>query len=92
MDTPAPLKTDDCFALATDDIMRFTSKGPLLSHRRMSDIDKALADHGIERKAEKDVPAATNGTASGIDLVDGTYFCTCHHKVGSSAIWRHLHL
>ena len=54
--------------------MHFTSKGPLLSHRCVSEIDKALVDDGIKRNAEKDVTGATNGTALGIDLVDGIYF------------------
>ena len=52
--------------------LHFTSKGPLLSHRLMSDIDKALVDHGMKRNADKDVTGA-NGTAFGIDFVDGTY-------------------
>ena len=51
--------------------MHFTSKGPLLSHRRMSENDKALVDHGVIRNAENDVTSAINGTALGIDLVDG---------------------
>ena len=82
MDPPPPLKTDDCFALATDDIMHFTSKEPLPSHRRMSEIGKALADHGIKRNAEKDVVSATNGTDFGIDLVDGIYSALAIKKLG----------
>ena len=65
------MRTDDCSALANDDIMHFTSEGPLLSHRRTSEIDTALVDHGIKRNAEKDVKGATNGTTLGSDLVDG---------------------
>ena len=48
--------------------MQVTSKGPLLSHRRMSETDTALVDHGMKRNAEKDVTGATNGIALGIDF------------------------
>ena len=91
IETPPPLRTDGCFALATDDIVHVTLQGPLHSHRRVSDIDKALVDHGIERNVEKDVTAATNGTALGTDLVDGAYFAPAIKKVGNSACRRHLH-
>ena len=81
IETPPPLRTDGCFALATDDIVHVTLQGPLHSHRRVSDIDKALVDHGIERNAEKDVTAATNGTALETDLVDGAYFAPAIKKL-----------
>ena len=62
--------------------MHFTSEGPLLSHRRMSEIDTALVDYGTKRNAEKDVTGATNGTALGIDLVDGLYFALATNQLG----------
>ena len=74
IDTPPPLRTVACFAL-TDETTHFTSKGPLHSHRRTSEIDKALVDHGTKRNAEKDVKGCT--------------LCICHQEVGNSAIWRH---
>ena len=61
----------------------YTSKGPLLSHRLVSEIHKALVDHGIKRNAEKDVTGAANGTALGLDLV--YIYITCYQKVGDSA-------
>ena len=83
MYTPSPLRTDNCFALAFDDDMHFISKRPLCSHRRMSEIDKALIDHGIKRNAEKDVTDTINGTTLGI--------LRLLSKKWNSAIWRHLH-
>ena len=53
----------------------------------MSDIDKALVDHGIQRNAEKNLTGATNGTALGIDLVDGMYFAFAFKKLGILPSW-----
>ena len=62
--------------------MHVTSQGPLHSHRRVSDIDTALVDHGIERNAAKVVTAAANGTDLEIDLVDGRNFAPAIKKLG----------
>ena len=48
----------------------------------MSEIDKALVDHGKKRNAAQDVTGATNGTALGIDLVDGIHFALAIKKLG----------
>ena len=61
--------------------MHFNSKGPLLSHRRVSEIDKALVDHGKKRNAAQDVTGATSGTALVIDLVDGIHFALAIKKL-----------
>ena len=48
----------------------------------MSEIDRALVDHGTKRNAKKDVTGATNGNALGIDLVDGRHFAFATKKLG----------
>ena len=61
--------------------MHFTSKGPLLSHRRMSEIDKALVGQAVKRNAEKNVTGAEPVWGL-IDLVDGIDFALAVKKLG----------
>ena len=74
---PTPDETSEAYALATDDVMHFTTSGPELSGLRMDNLDEALVSAGIEKHPFKDELAVTDGTCLGTDLSEGTYF-TAH--------------
>ena len=74
---PTPKTCSEAYALATDDVMHFTTCGPDLAKRRMDALDQALVDNGIEKHPLKDLLAATDGTCIGVDLSDGQFF-TAH--------------
>ena len=65
IDDHPPMGTDDSFALATDDLGDFTSKGPQVSLRRMVDIDTAMADHGVRRNIEQKHDSSSKWDRSG---------------------------
>ena len=92
VDDHPPVGTDDSFAVATDDLCDFTSKGPQVSLRRMVDIDTAMVDHGVRRNIEKNMTAAHNGTALGVAIVSGAYFAPTIMKLGTLLSRRHFRL
>ena len=61
-------------ALATDDIVHFTTRGLTSARKKMKDVDRAMAMHGVEKHPGKDITGADAGTAIGIDLSAGRYF------------------
>ena len=65
---PTPDEASEAYALATDDVMHFTTSGPELSKMRMDDLDEALVSVGSEKHPFKDELAVTDGTCLGTDL------------------------
>ena len=74
IDHPSPLTTKNCFALATDDVMHFTTQGYWAAETRMRNLDRVMAARGVQKNVSKDITGVTDGTAIGIDLVQGYYF------------------
>ena len=72
---PTPDVSTEAFALATDDVMHFTTIGPHVAERRMADLDQALLNEGIEKHPKKDEVAVETGTCIGVDLFEGSFFC-----------------
>ena len=78
---PSPLAMSEVFSLATDDVMHFTQGDPELSSSRMRDLDRAMKEGGVVRNADKDLVAASSGTAIGIDLDEGLYLAPHAEKL-----------
>ena len=74
---PAPLDMEETNAVATDDIKLFKRCLRSDGKQRIEMLVAALFDHGIRKHANKDLTQVLNGTAIGIDLVDGQ-FCAPH--------------
>ena len=68
---PAPRDVSVAFALATGDVMRFTTGAAPQSTHRMARLEKALADRNIEKYDRKDVTGTMDGTGSGCALSQG---------------------
>jgi len=73
-ENPTPVGLWEAYALATDDVMHFSSSGPLLSCQRMEALDAELLRRGLLKHPAKDETALLNGTCIGVDLCDGSYF------------------
>ena len=73
-ENPTPVGLGEAYALATDDVMHFSSSGPQLSHQRMEALDAELVKRGLQKHPGKDETAKLNGTCIGVDLCDGFYF------------------
>ena len=59
------------WGLATDDVVIF-SRAPCIAVRhQLARLERSFVRHGIVKHAGKDVTHEKNGTAIGIDLVDG---------------------
>jgi hypothetical protein len=69
-----PVGLGEAYALATDDVMHFSTSGPQLSHQRMDSLDAELVKRGLQKHPGKDETAELNGTCIGVDLCDGSYF------------------
>ena len=72
-DVDTPEDPSDVFVVATDDVVTFNSNSEKTARLTGAALDTAMADHGVEKHAAKDVTACLNGTVIGIDLVDGRY-------------------
>lgn len=72
-DVAPPFDLGSVFALATDDIMHFTSHGSRHSEQVGRDIDRGMISAGVQKHGGKDITAAESGTCVGIDLVGGRY-------------------
>ena len=72
--SPAPDVADEAYALASDDVMHYTSGGAVVSEARMSALDEVRVRQGIEKHPGKDEVAVANGTCIGVDLCDGSFF------------------
>ena len=73
-DLPIPSVIDTTFALATDDVMLFTIGEPHEAKPRLDRQDQSIESAGVVAHRGKDINAELNGTAIGIDLVDGKHF------------------
>ena len=71
-DLPGPL-IGTAFGLATDDICIFVREDFDICRSICSRVDRSLSSHGIVRHEGKDITGSLNGTAVGVDLVDGLY-------------------
>ena len=65
------MRTLEAYALATDDVMHFTTRVADVSSSRMAALDDALLSNGIEKHPAKDEVGVANGTCIGVDLCDG---------------------
>ena len=75
-DAEPPLDLGSTFALATDDIMHFSSRGVQHSESVGRDIDRAMVACGVQKHAGKDINAAADGTAHWYRLGFGSLFCS----------------
>jgi len=73
-DVDPPLHLGSVFALATDDIMHFSSHGRKDSEQVGRDLDSSMVLAGVQKHGGKDITAAAEETCIGIDLVAGRYF------------------
>ena len=73
-DAPTPVGRGEAYALATDDVMHFSTSGAGVSVHRMDSLDAELVRRGLEKHPAKDEVAVRDGTCLGIDLCDGSYF------------------
>ena len=69
----SPCNIDDCFALATDDIMFFIARGLAHAQSRACALDKALAAAGVLRNTDKDITGSLSATCIGVDVCDGRF-------------------
>ena len=70
-DNAPPANSDLLFGVATDDVMFFTNGDPAVADRASTRLDEALSRRALVKHLGKDLPAATNQTCVGVDLVDG---------------------
>ena len=70
-DTATPSDMGEVFCVATDDVLHF-SQSRAAGIRRMTRLDRAFEQHGIEKHCKKDVNGDLNGTCLGVALTDGT--------------------
>ena len=68
-------------AIATDDVMIFSSRGKAESVAAAEALDDVLAKKNIERHVGKDVNGELNGVAIGIELEDGLRLAPNTHKL-----------
>ena len=93
-DRDIPEDLSSVFALATDDIMHFTSSGHRVARRTMAKVDHAFDSVGVERHHGKDVTAASDGTVIGIDFAEGRFFSPSALsllRVMRAVLWLALH-
>ena len=69
------------FGLATDDIIIFSSKPEPYVRSLLGRLDRAFVRTGVQKHAGKDVDCALNGTAVGVDLVNGLALFGNHGKL-----------
>ena len=72
-DRLVPASSRLMFALATDDLMLFARGSQQRARYRLKAVDQAALDAGIIPKVDKNIDEARDGTAIGIDLIDGVY-------------------
>ena len=70
-DAPLPETLDLAFAVATDDIMIFSTAGPGALEPVVERFEASLAACGAVQNRTKDVAETLNSTCVGVDLVDG---------------------
>ena len=88
-DSPTPVGRGEAYALATDDVMHFSTSWAGVAERRMDSLDKELLKRGLEKHPAKDELAVRDGTCLGIDLCDAIYFAPHPPRL---AIWLvHYH-
>ena len=75
-DAPLPIDLSLAFAVATDDLMVFSSDGPGSTTSAVKGVEHTMDTHGIVRAPEKDIDDALFATCVGVDLVDGTNWWT----------------
>ena len=74
MSRPVPAKASLFFSLATDDVMRCSSKGPGVTLDAAKRLDKALAAAGIQRHVGKDENDVLDSTSVGVCLRAGRWW------------------
>ena len=73
-DSLAAPVSDNAFGFATDDVVHFTCRGERHAAAAMDRVDRAMAQHGIDRHVGKDITGVLNGTAVRVDLCDWSWF------------------
>ncbi len=73
-DTSLPVDLDLAFAVATDDLMVFSSRGPGHTTSAVAAFEESLIDNRAEKNPAKDVDDVLSETCVGVDLVDGTHW------------------
>jgi hypothetical protein len=92
-DLPVPKDNKEVFAVATDDIILFSSSRASAT-RRTRRLDESFASLGVERHPAKDVDGVLEGRCLGIDFHNGTslspaadslfhLLCSCIHIASS---------
>ena len=72
-DAPLPFSWELGFALATDDLLLFSDRGPGGADSATARFEHTLRLHGAVKHEGKDIDDALNATYIGIDLVEGTH-------------------
>ena len=72
-DLPTPSDMSCTFALATDDVMLFTSGEAANAHPWLARLDAEIDKAGIQAHASKAVTAVHDETVIGVDLCQGQY-------------------
>ena len=87
---PADAQMSDCsrapisqtrWGLATDDVCVFSREEDSHVRQKLSRLDRAFVQHRIVRNEAKDLTHELNGTAVGIDLVDGLHLYASQPKL-----------
>ena len=73
-DCPLPDSLDMAFAVATDDLMIFSDRGPGATVAAARAVEQVMLRHDIEKKPDKDVNDALSTTSVGVDLLDGRFW------------------
>eukprot|EP00928_Gymnodinium_smaydae_P061722 TRINITY_DN45745_c0_g1_i1.p1 TRINITY_DN45745_c0_g1~~TRINITY_DN45745_c0_g1_i1.p1 ORF type:complete len:1002 (+),score=67.19 TRINITY_DN45745_c0_g1_i1:59-3064(+) len=81
-DLPIPKRMDECFSLATDDVIHFATVRNTATSR-MRRLDRAFASNHVLRHPDKDINAVTSGTCLGLDLDDGIYLAPSASSLGN---------
>ena len=62
------------FALATDDVMVFSDKGPEGTTPVVAEFERQMKFTGVVKHPKKDVNDATTAVCVGVELVDGVWW------------------
>ena len=73
-DCPLPDSLDMAFAVATDDLMIFSDRGPGATAAAARAVEQVMLRHNMEKKPDKDVNDALSTTCVGVDLLDGLFW------------------